>query len=253
MKLATRVLLIATVAGALIAGSDSLTVSAQQALWVSAPPASPGSAPKCPDAAQWLLLYWAGAPTAIGEAARACTSADRFWSNQGGRWLGFSPGTPQASDTWTVQTGEAEFVHGGSQQVQAPPGTALSLSAFAKDWGRHGFGMSIDSTGRGAVSWGTYRWCTDDPTPPCDQIANNLILSGGRAVLVFNRVQGKTAYGQVTSTTDPQTLAEGPVSLVLLPYGMARLVQGSDEIDLCGPDFADLAPDSVRNTYPCGA
>lgn len=88
----------------------SSPATAQQAAWLSSPP--PGGTPQCPHVNQWLFLYWSGAPTPIAQAANACPSADFLWARRSTGWLGFSKANPAASDTWTVQTGEAVFLHG---------------------------------------------------------------------------------------------------------------------------------------------
>jgi len=33
-----------------------------------------------------------------------------------------------------------------------------------------------------------YKWCSEDPTPPCDQVKGDLIISGGQLRLHFGRV-----------------------------------------------------------------
>jgi hypothetical protein len=110
--------------GVLAAIGMSTSVLAQTSGWFSAPPISSSSSqPTCSAAGQWLLLYWGGPSTPIGQAAPLCNGANRFWSNQGGRWLGFNPAAVQASDTWTVSTGEAAFVGsvaGGSAAAVLP-------------------------------------------------------------------------------------------------------------------------------------
>jgi hypothetical protein len=81
--------------------------------WVDRPPLAAGSVPVCPDAGQWLLLYWGGADGVdIATAAQDCANADRYWASRSGQWLGYAPGAPGASDTWNVAQGEAHFVHG---------------------------------------------------------------------------------------------------------------------------------------------
>jgi hypothetical protein len=112
---------------ALFAGGPH-SLLAQQAAWLSGPPGASSASPKCPDPNQWYLLYWGGTPSSIDQAARACAEADRFWSSQGGKWLGYNPAVPQASDTWTTTTGEAAFVHSGNHQVQAPSTPAYVTS-----------------------------------------------------------------------------------------------------------------------------
>jgi hypothetical protein len=82
--------------------------------WLSAPPAGAGARESCPEARQWLLLYWGGPNnTAIAAAAEACPNADNLWVSREGRWLGYSKAAPAASENWNVIAGEAHFIRGG--------------------------------------------------------------------------------------------------------------------------------------------
>jgi hypothetical protein len=92
----------------LTAGPGSRPGYAQQPSWLTTPTAGPHA---CLGTDSWLLLYWGGSTVTIDEAARSCAGADRFWSSTAGRWVGFNPAAPQASDTWTMHSGEAAFVH----------------------------------------------------------------------------------------------------------------------------------------------
>jgi hypothetical protein len=66
-----------------------------------------------PQGEQWALSYWR-APDAPIESAAQNTSATSFWvlRNENGaiRFLGYSKQTPQASDIFTIQRGEAAFI-----------------------------------------------------------------------------------------------------------------------------------------------
>jgi len=71
---------------------------------------------------------------------------------------------------------------------------------------------------------------------------------------VFERVDESTASGRVASSNDEGMFPSGSeVLLTLLPYDMATLRHGGYETTLCGPNYAELAPQSVLETYPCGA
>ena len=132
------------------------------------------------------------------------------------------------------------------------PPQAPDFTAFAGDWGRHGFGMTVAASGEATATWRTYKWCSDDPTPPCDAMVDSDIISGGHATFVFDRVVGPTAYGRVTESNDQEFLGQA-ATLTLQPYGMALLETDSSSIVLCGPDYWRLAPPSVQETSPCGA
>lgn len=148
------------------------------------------------------------------------------------------------------------------EETEAPLAPASpDFGAFANGWSRHGFGMAIDTSGEATASWRVYKWCSDDPTPPCDDMVGNQIISGGRATIIFGSVDGATAYGWVKESNDESFLRDGlPVSLTLLPYGMALLEHISYSVErgfrsestvLCGPDME--MPDWLREKSPCGA
>ena len=116
--------------------------------------------------------------------------------------------------------------------------------------------MTVAASGEATASWRVYKWCSDDPTPPCDNMVGSEIIDGGRATIVFDRVVGDTAFGWVQDSTDEATLS-GNVSLTLTPYDMASLghedIPESEPIVLCGPNYPQEAPDWLMQQSPCGA
>jgi len=127
------------------------------------------------------------------------------------------------------------------------------FSKFSGAWWRHGFNLVIDSKGNGIAQWRIYKWCSIDPTPPCDSDNKNIIKSGGKAQIVFSLITDGVAYGVVISSNDLKTLDKGIIQLKLKPYGMAELIQEGFESNLCGPQFIKLAPKSIQEKSPCGA
>lgn len=138
-------------------------------------------------------------------------------------------------------------------QSEAPPDEEVSLNAFVGDWSRHGMQLTVSDDGTAWARWRVYQWCGPAVAPPCDRIENDSLISGGQADLVFTPEAPNTAQGEILTSTDPQALDLGPVSLRLVPFGMAILDQGGQETVLCGPRYLDEAPQEVRDTYPCGA
>ena len=143
----------------------------------------------------------------------------------------------------------------GKSPPAASP-TPPDFGPFAKDWGRHGFGITVATTGEATASWRVYKLCNDDPTPPCDPVVNNDILNGGHVTIIFTRVVGDSAYGWVKESTDEQGFS-GRIALTLQPYDMALLesVDGPEASStlLCGPNFWEEAPESLQQEWPCGA
>jgi hypothetical protein len=136
----------------------------------------------------------------------------------------------------------------------ASPGPAASpgLTSFLGTWSRHGAGMTISPDGSFNVEWRTYRMCDQYP-PPCDQIVNNLITDGGRAIGTMHAVAARSADGRVSATTDATFVPVASFVADVTDYELLTLRFPSTTLALCGNDFARLAPARVAQTQPCGA
>jgi len=162
-----------------------------------------------------------------------------------------TPGAPPGAESATPQVAMT-----GEPRPVAPP-TPPDFTPFLGGWGRHGFGITVTASGEGTATWRVYKWCSDDPTPPCDAMVDSEIVSGGQAFIVFSRVAGETAYGWVKASTEEEVLS-GRVALTLQPYGMALLEPIGNELydyemPLCGPNYWQEAPDWFKEQSPCGA
>ncbi|MFN0074323.1 MAG: hypothetical protein ACKVVP_22815 [Chloroflexota bacterium] len=170
-------------------------------------------------------------------------------------------GDPSFDDTGRVDTERERSLNRISELIAGkvafyPPDSIRirpAIAPFAKDWSRHGVNLNVEPTGQGELSWRIYRWCRDDPTPPCDRIYEDVVDPGGGAAIAILRVDGFTAHGVVIGTTDADTVALGPVTMTRGDYGMLELRQVGAPIILCGPDFQTLAPPERITDHPCGA
>jgi hypothetical protein len=141
---------------------------------------------------------------------------------------------------------------------QYPPAVSsgADFSSFVGTWVRHGFALTVNADGNGDASWRVYGWCGASP-PPCDSIIGNQIIDGGHASIQLISVRGSSATGTIFGSTDPNGIADSPVTLTLLPYDMASLTETGrlppTTTLLCGDAFAKLAPQSVLDSSPCGA
>jgi hypothetical protein len=85
--------------------------------------------------------------------------------------------------------------------------TAGGQSAFVGTWGGHGRQLAITTNGAGTVIYRAYRFCSADPTPPCDQMHGNEIISGGHVSLQITAVTSTPAHtvatAHVVSSNDP--------------------------------------------------
>jgi hypothetical protein len=126
------------------------------------------------------------------------------------------------------------------------------LTPFVGDWGRHGADLVIASDGNFTFSWRTYRNCGQAPQP-CDQTANNVIYSGGRAVGTVHAVAAGSAEGQVTATNDPTFVPAAHFLADVTTYELLTLRFPSTTLTLCGSTFAKVAPPQVVQSNLCGA
>ena len=115
---------------------------------------------------------------------------------------------------------------------------APQLSAFVGTWFSHFGAFTIKADGSGTGSWRVYKWCSDDPTPPCDAQVNNNIVNGGNADIRITAVHGNTAFADVLHTTDAKSLPKGSVSITLVEPGDQLQVGG---FTFCGPHAAPNA------------
>lgn len=160
-----------------------------------------------------------------------------------------------ASDLVSIRLAPAATVRGAVGEVPIKA-AAAAFAPFTGNWWHHGLSIEVGPDGRGSLSWRVYRWCGPGVAQPCDSISANIIVNGGRAAVLFQTVDpgAGTAYGRVTSSSDPNTVPFGTFAMVMTQYGMADLRSGDQLItNVCGPQFPQLAPPAVQNSFPCGA
>jgi len=132
------------------------------------------------------------------------------------------------------------------------PAARPDLTPFVGVWSRHGAGLTISPDGSLSLEWRTYRTCGQDP-PPCDQIVNDLINDGGRAIGTVHAVAARSAGGRVSATTDATFVPATSFVAEVTDYQLLTLRFPSTTLALCGNDFAKRAPARIAQTQPCGA
>ena len=142
---------------------------------------------------------------------------------------------------------------GGPAGQTAQPATATppDLAQFVGVWSRHGAGLTVTPDGSFSLEWRTYRMCGEGP-PPCDQIVNNLITDGGRAIGTLHAAGARSASGQVTGTNDPAFVPIGSFTAEVTDYQLLTLRFPSNTLAMCGKDFEKRAPAQVVQSQPCG-
>jgi hypothetical protein len=119
------------------------------------------------------------------------------------------------------------------------PASASIFAPFVGDWSAHGGGVTIRPDGSVTAEWRTYRWCDDDPRPPCDRTEGNAIIGGGSATFQLQTVAGGVAQGVVTNTSDPSSLRiSSTVTFTLLAGDMIDVEPWGHTF--CGPRAAPM-------------
>jgi hypothetical protein len=144
-----------------------------------------------------------------------------------------SPSTTPATTRRT--TGAAPAPRASVPADSSLAGAAPNMPIGA--WGGHGRGISIDHHGRGRISYRVYKWCSDDPTPPCDAMIGNEITDGGNVAFTIAPTSStqNSAIARVVSSTDPATAAAGEhFQITRMPDDLLSLSLFPDEA-FCGP------------------
>lgn len=131
--------------------------------------------------------------------------------------------------------------------------SARTFEPFAQGWSERGLNLHFETGGKGAMAWRVYKWCQDDPTPPCDKMIGNRIEGGGTAILSIAEVATPFARGEVTASTDPNVAPNGEILIGLLPFDRLRVQLGEQRHLLCGPAFTRSAPRDYVESQPCGS
>ena len=102
---------------------------------------------------------------------------------------------------------------GGGTQVTSSPGI------FVGSWVGHGRQLVVNANGSAKATYRAYVFCSQNPTPPCDQVIGNQIVAGGQVTLHVERVvtanHMSTATAVVLTSSDPKIAPGSTQTLVL--------------------------------------
>jgi len=118
-----------------------------------------------------------------------------------------------------------------SFQSPAPPATFSSeaLRPFMGEWHFHTSLLTVESDGHATFIARAYQFCGPGIAQPCDSWQGNTIISGIQENIVLTKIEGSTAYGIITSSTDNKTYQR--VTLILQPQDTLEF----NGMLLCGP------------------
>jgi archaellum component FlaG (FlaF/FlaG flagellin family) len=73
---------------------------------------------------------------------------------------------------------------------------------FVGIWNSHGGQLVVNADGSATLEYRMYVWCSDNPTPPCDQMNGNLIISGGHVNMQIVKVITANGMPKATAIVD---------------------------------------------------
>jgi hypothetical protein len=102
---------------------------------------------------------------------------------------------------------------GGGTQVTNYPGI------FVGNWVGHSRQLVVNANGSAKATYRAYVFCSQNPTPPCDQVIGSAIIDGGHVTLHIERVvtadHMSTATAIVLTSSDPKFAPGSTQTLVL--------------------------------------
>jgi len=146
------------------------------------------------------------------------------------------------------------------KRVASPPPTTSKISPrpqpnsihttptpgiFVGKWNGHAGTLVFKKDGSATAVYRVYVWCSDNPTPPCDQMKGNLIISGGRVTLHLAEVI--TANGMSKATAIVDTSSEPNI-----PRGSHQKFELNGDV-ITWTDFGSTFCGSKAAAGACGA
>jgi hypothetical protein len=173
----------------------------------------------------WIsaALIMGGCATTTDGTGRASSSLPRVTTTT----------STESSTTNSTASGAAPTSSSPDQSTRPVVGPTLAqlLSKFAGTYSGHGRGLTITAAGKGTIAYRVYKWCSDDPTPPCDDMQGNNIIDGGQITFVlrsaFAAGTSTIAEGVLTSSTDPSIPQGQPVTARRSGYIVALSAVGT--------------------------
>ena len=130
-------------------------------------------------------------------------------------------------------TASAQAQDGRSSSFQPPAHlttfSSEALRPFTGEWHFHTSLLTVGSDGYATFIARAYQFCGPGIAQPCDTWQGNTIISGIRENIVITKIDGSTAYGIITSSTDNKIHQQ--VTLILQPNDTLTF----NGMLLCGP------------------
>ena len=146
-----------------------------------------------------------GASSTTSQAVKQAPNTTRASSTQ--------PATATAASTSTAGAPALSGPSGGGTQVTSYPGIFVGV------WVGHSRQLVVNVDGSAKATYRAYVFCSQNPTPPCDQVIGNQIVDGGQVTLHVGQVvtanHMSTATAFVLTSSDPKFAPGSAQTLVL--------------------------------------
>jgi hypothetical protein len=116
-----------------------------------------------------------------------------------------------------------------SSSGSLPALSSEALQPFKGEWHFDATLLTVGSNGEATFITRAYQFCRPGILPPCDAWLGNTIIPGIQEKIALTKINGKTAYGTIISSTDNKTQRQ--VTLTLQPHDTLKF----DGMLLCGP------------------
>jgi hypothetical protein len=96
----------------------------------------------------------------------------------------------------------AELARQAKASADRQAAAAAEAGIFTGIWNSHGGQLVVKADGSATLEYRMYVWCSDNPTPPCDQMNGNLIISGGHVNMHIVQVSTANGLPKATAIVD---------------------------------------------------
>ncbi|HEY4033954.1 MAG TPA: hypothetical protein VGL94_08350 [Ktedonobacteraceae bacterium] len=129
-----------------------------------------------------------------------------------------------------INRGYAASMQAQDGRSSLPALSSEALQPFNGEWHFHSTLLTVGGDGHATFITRAYQFCGPGILQPCDAWQGNTIIPGIQEKIVLTKIEGSTAYGIITSSTDNKTLQQ--VTLTLQPNDILEF----NGMFLCGPN-----------------
>jgi hypothetical protein len=98
-----------------------------------------------------------------------------------------------------------------AKAVAAGEAAETEKGAFVGNWNNHAGPLVVHTDGFVTLDYRIYVWCSDNPTPPCDQMNGNVITPGGHVTMHIVQVVTVSGMPKATAIVDTSSDPKVPI------------------------------------------